>query len=237
MADLDDLAVVDCDHRRPGLGEDVGRHARRIGVDGDRGVAGLHVLVGDLGDCAVGVLGRRRNGKASLDEPGQRPDEGVGHPADELGSQEHRLDVPRGVVVRKDRLREVLRCAGRVEIPRGRKDRVHRVVGVRVARSGDVHPVALPRRRQELHPANGARARHGQVAPVVGLDLVDRRQHLPRDVVLDPGGLVDRQQEGRDLEGVDEEVRDPEWGGPRDRERRRGDRRRRAALMAARRLL
>src|SRR5205823_9809329 len=46
--------------------------------------------------------------------------------------------------------------------------------------------------------------------PVVALDLVDRRQHLPRDPVLGPGGLVDRQQEGRDAELLDEEVRDAE---------------------------
>ena len=46
-----------------------------------------------------------------------------------------------------------------------------------------------------------------EVAAVVGLDLVDRRQHLPAHAVLDAGGLVDREQERRDAEVVDGEVR------------------------------
>src|SRR4029079_2911946 len=41
----------------------------------------------------------------------------------------------------------------------------------------------------------------------VGLDLVDRGEDLPAHAVLDAGSLVDRQQEARDAELVDEEVR------------------------------
>src|SRR6185503_9473382 len=50
-------------------------------------------------------------------------------------------------------------------------------------------------------------------AAVVRLDLVDRREDLPADAVLDAGGLVDRQEEGRDPELVDEEVGDADAGG------------------------
>ena len=50
---------------------------------------------------------------------------------------------------------------------------------------------------------------HVQVAAVVGLDLVDRRQDLPADAVLDPGRLIDRQQERRHPELANDEVRHP----------------------------
>ena len=53
--------------------------------------------------------------------------------------------------------------------------------------------------------------------PKAGLDFVDRGEHLPGDPVLGSAGLVDRQQEGRDLEGVDDEVGDAD--------RRRAERR------------
>ena len=46
-----------------------------------------------------------------------------------------------------------------------------------------------------------------EVAAVVGLDLVDRGEDLPAHAVLDAGGLVDGEEEGRDAELVDEEVR------------------------------
>ena len=61
-----------------------------------------------------------------------------------------------------------------------------------------------------IHPTAPARG-HVQVAAVVGLDLVDRRQHLPAHAVLDPRRLVDRQQERRHPELPDDEVRDPGW--------------------------
>ena len=58
-----------------------------------------------------------------------------------------------------------------------------------------------------IQPCAPAR-RDVEVAAVVGLDLVDRRQDLPRHAVLDPRRLVDRQQKRRDREVADEEVRD-----------------------------
>ena len=65
------------------------------------------------------------------------------------------------------------------------------------------------------------RARVGdvEVAAVVGLDLVDRGQDLPAHAVLHAGGLVDREQEGRDPELVDEEVRHADRSRPGGRER------------------
>ena len=55
-----------------------------------------------------------------------------------------------------------------------------------------------------------------------GLDPVDRGEHLPRDPVLGSAGLVDRQQERRDRELVDDEVRDADRRGAEvgDRHRR-----------------
>ena len=74
-----------------------------------------------------------------------------------------------------------------------------------------------------------------EVAAVVGLDLVDRRQDLPADAVLDAGGLVDREQERRDPELVDEEVRDADRRGAGQRQREgRVVERRRAVEVAAR---
>ena len=78
-----------------------------------------------------------------------------------------------------------------------------------------------------------------EVAAVVGLDLVDRGQDLPADAVLHAGGLVDREQERRDPELVDEEVRDADRRRPGSRAsssgsvgrgRRRGRERRRLDL-------
>src|SRR5205823_14317973 len=40
------------------------------------------------------------------------------------------------------------------------------------------------------------------------LELVDRREYLPAHAVLDAGGLVDGEEEGRHLELLDDEVRD-----------------------------
>ena len=73
-----------------------------------------------------------------------------------------------------------------------------------------------------------------EVAAVVGLDLVDRREDLPAHAVLDAGGLVDREQERRDAELVDEEVRHADRGGAGRRQRvGRVVERRRAAGCAA----
>ena len=164
-------------------------------------------MLGERDDRVVGVLGGRGDGEVTLDQPGQRADQLRGDAADQLGAQEHRLDVPGRVVVGEDRLAEVLGGAGGVQVARGGEDRVDRVVGVGDAVAVGVDGPALERRGQELHPADGARGGDREVAAVVGLDLVDRGQHLPRHLVLDPGGLVDRDQERRDPERVDEEVR------------------------------
>ena len=50
------------------------------------------------------------------------------------------------------------------------------------------------------------------VPKAVSILLIDG-EHLPGDPVLGAAGLVDRQQEGRDLEGVDDEVGDADRGG------------------------
>ena len=63
------------------------------------------------------------------------------------------------------------------------------------------------------------------MVPKRGLDFVDRGQHLPGDPVFGSAGLVDRQQEGRDLEGVDDEVGDADRGRAEGRDRRRRVRR------------
>ena len=211
LPNLDDLAVVDRDHRRAGVGVDIRAVAVGVRLDGHGGVRALDSGLGQLEDGVVGVLGRRRDGEVAVDQAGERVDERLGHAADQFGSQHHRLDVPPGVVVSEDRALDALGGAGRVQIARGGEDRVGRVV-----RIGDAVPVRvdaplLPRRGEELHPAHGAGGRHRQVAAVVGLDLVDRGQDLPRHVVLAAGRLIDRKQEGRDLEAVDEEVRDADW--------------------------
>src|SRR3712207_7876888 len=62
--------------------------------------------------------------------------------------------------------------------------RSDRVVRVALAVAVGVEPVLLPRRRHELHPPERAGGGHVEVAPVVGLDLVDRREDLPADAVL-----------------------------------------------------
>src|SRR5213078_4484079 len=117
---------------------------------------------------------------------------------------------------------DLLVAAGGLEVARGGEDRVDRVVGVALAVLVRVDAVGLPGGRHELHPAEGAGGGDVEVAPVVGLDLVDRGEDLPADAVLDAGGLVDRQQERRDAELLDEEVRhaDRRRAGQRQREGR-----------------
>ena len=99
-------------------------------------------------------------------------------------------------------------AAGGLEVVRGGADRVDRVVGVLAAVVVGVDAVCLPARRDELHPAEGAGGGDVQVRAEGGLDAVDRGEHLPRDPVLGSAGLVDREEEGRDRELVDDEVRD-----------------------------
>ena len=183
------------------------RRARR-GRPAARRLALLDPLLGDRGVVdVVGVAGLGVDREVALRQAGQRADEVGGQAADQTRAHEDRVDVPVGVVVGEDRAADVLVGAGGLQVARGGEDRVDRVVRVLAAVVVGVDAVALPRRGHELHPAHGAGGRDVEVAPVVGLDLVDRGQDLPAHAVLDAGGLVDRQQERRDAELVDEEVR------------------------------
>src|SRR5262249_3358827 len=159
----------------------------------------------------AGVGGDREVG--ALGEPGERADQGVGQLAVLVGVEQHLVDVPGGVVVGEDRLADVLVAAGGPQVAGGGADRVDRVVGVAAAVVVGVHPVGGPGRGDELHPALGAGGGDVQVGAEGGLDLVDRGEHLPGDAVLGAAGLVDRQEEGRDLKGVDDEVGDADRGG------------------------
>ena len=170
-------------------------------------------LVALLGQLA-GVGGLRVDREAALREARERADEVARQAADDLGAHQHRVHVPVGVVVGEDGAADVRLGAGRVEVAGGGEDRVDGVERVLDAVAVGVHAVGVPRRRHELHPADGARGGDVQVAPVVGLDLVDRGQDLPAHAVLHAGGLVDREQEGRDAELVDEEVRHADPGRP-----------------------
>ena len=175
-------------------------------------------------------------GEARLGQSGQRSDQVGGHAGDQPGAEHHRVDVPVGVVVGEDRAPDVVLVAGRVQVAGGGEDRVDRVVGILAAVLVAVGPVHLPGRGHELHPAHGARGGDVEVAAVVGLDLVDRRQDLPADPVLDAGGLVDRQQEDRHPELADHEVGDagPEGGAGQGVHEARVGRRRRAVGPADR---
>ena len=157
----------------------------------------------------VGVAGAGVDGEAAFGEPGQRADQVGGHAGDQPGAEQHRVDVPVGVVVGEDRAPHVVLVAGRRQVAGGGEDRVDRVVGILAAVLVGVGAVHPPGRRDELHPADRAGGGDVQVAAVVGLDLVDRRQHLPADPVLDPRRLVDRQQKRRHPELADDEIRHP----------------------------
>ena len=174
-------------------------------------------LLGLLDLAGVGGLGVDR--EAALGQARQRADEVGGQAADQAGAHEDGVDVPVGVVVREDRAPDVGLGARGTQVARGREDGVDRVVGVLEAVAVGVDAVLLPRGGHELHPAQRAGGGHVEVAAVVGLDLVDRREHLPAHAVLDAGGLVDGEEEGRDAELVDEEVRDADRSraGGRDR--------------------
>ena len=105
------------------------------------------------------------------------------------------FDVPAGVVVGVDGLGDVLARAGGGQILGGGEDRITRVIGVGHAVAVDRDPVLGPRGGLELHPADGAGAGGVEVLAVVGLDGVDRRQHLPRHAVLVAGLHVDGDEE------------------------------------------
>ena len=218
-----DRAVVDRDHRRTRLGEDGRGGGGRVRVDCDRRVGGPHGLTVQPGRRGIEIACRSGHREAAFDQLAKRVDHPFWDPADHLGAQQHRLHVPPGVVIGVDRVLKVRGGAGRVQVAGSGEDRVDRVVRVGVAGVGGVDAVALPGRGQELHPADGTCAGDRQVPPVVGLDLIDRRQHRPRNVVLDPRRLVDGEQERRDLKARDEEVGDRRRRrGKRERERRGG---------------
>ena len=231
VAHLADHPVVDGDDRGALLGEDVdparggGRGDDFGRVAGDLGVGGGAFEGGAGGDFVrvTGVGGDREVG--TLGEAGQRADQGGGDATVGAGVGEDLLRVPVGVVVGEDRAVEVLLAAGDLEVVGGGADRVDRVVGVLATVPVGVQTVGFPARREELHPADGAGAGDVEVGPEAGLDFVDRREDLPGDPVFGSAGLVDRQQEGRDLEGVDDEVGDADRGRAerRDRGRRVGE--------------
>ena len=168
---------------------------------------------GALGDV-VGVAGLGGDGEVgALGQAGERVDDAARQVAVLLGVEEDLVDVPVGVVVGEDRGAQVLGAAGGLEVAGGGADRVDRVVGILAAVAVGVDAVGLPGRGHELHPAEGAGGGDVEVGAERGLDAVDRGEHLPRDPVLGSAGLVDREQEGRDRELVDDEVGDADRGG------------------------
>src|SRR5829696_5857789 len=219
-ADLLDDAVLDRDDRRAVLGEYVDAAARVVRVDDvGRVLALLDALVGLALGQVIGVAGAGGDGEAPLGQPGQRAHQVTRDAGDQASAQDHRVDVPVGVVVGEDRLAHVARRTGRLQIAGAGEDRVDGVVRVLLAVLVGVDAVHLPGLGHELHPAEGAGGRDVQVAAVVGLDLVDRGQVLPADAVLDAGGLVDRQQEDRHAELADDEVGDRRRAAARARQR------------------
>ena len=193
-ADRLDDAVVDRHDRRALLREDVDAAAVLARLDHVGGVlTALHALEELLLGQVVRVGRACVDGEAAFGEAGERADQVGRHAGDQPGPQQHGVDVPVGVVVRPDRRPDVVLVVRRLQIARRGEDRVDRVVRVLAAVLVGVDAVGRPGRRHELHPAKRARRRHVQVAAVVGLDLVDRRQDLPTDPVLDPGRLIDRQ--------------------------------------------
>ncbi len=117
------------------------------------------------------------------------------------------------MVVGEDRRADMAGATGGGEVARGGEDGVGGVVGVLIAGAVGVHPVARPGGWEELHPALGAGAGDAEVAAIVGLDLVDRGEHLPGDSVGGAGGLVERQQEGGHAEAFDVELGNRTDGG------------------------
>ena len=220
VTDLLDHAVVDRDDRGVLTGVDVDPASGRGRVDDVGGVArgrafrlrrARRLALGDV----VGVAGLRGDGEAvALGEAGERADEIVRELAVLAGVQEHLVDVPVGVVVGEDPAAKVRVAPRGLEVAGSGADRVDGVVGVLAPVVVRVHSVALPGRGDELHPAERAGRGDVEVGPERGLDPVDPGEHLPRDPVLGAAGLVDREQERRDLELVDHEVRDPDGGGP-----------------------
>ena len=194
----------------PCLGVDLDLAAVVLGVDEVGGVLACFDAFGGFGFLeVVGVAGPCGDREPALGQPGQRPDQIGGDPGDQPGAQQDGVDVPVGVVIGKDRAADVLVIAGGLQIAAGGEDRVDGVIGVLSAVLVRIDPIRPPRRRDELHPPQRTSRRDIQVAPIVGLDLVDRGQHLPPHPILNPSRLIDRQQENRHPELPDHEIRDP----------------------------
>ncbi len=207
LVDLLDDAVVHGHDRRALLGEDVDAAARVARLDEVGGVlALLHLLEQLLLRDVIRVTRACEYGEAALGQPGERADHVRRHAGDQARAEEDRVDVPVSVVVGVDRAADVLLVPGRLEVAGGGEDRVDRVVRILAPVLVGVDPVHLPGGGHELHPPERARGGHVEVAAVVGLDLVDRREDLPADPVLDARGLVDGEQEGRHAELADDEV-------------------------------
>ena len=217
--DLLDDAVVDRDDRSVKARVDVDASAVGVRADHVGGVAGALALGGRAGQRrgvvdVVGVAGVGGDREVrALGEAGERADQGVGELAVLVGAEQDLVDVPVGVVVGEDRLADVLVAAGGPQVAGRGADRVDRVVRVLAAVVVGVDPVGGPGRGDELHPALGPGGGDVEVGPEGGLDLVDGGEHLPGDPVLGTAGLVDGEEEGRDLEGVDDEVGDADRGG------------------------
>ena len=81
---------------------------------------------------------------------------------------------------RRSRCRRSVVAAGRPQVARRGADRVDRVVGILAVVSVGVHPVRLPGRGEELHPADRPGGRDVEVGAEGGLDPVDRRPAPPR---------------------------------------------------------
>ena len=113
---------------------------------------------------------------------------------EELRRLQDLVDVPLGVVVREDGRGDVGLPARRRQIAGRGGDGVLGVPRVGDAVAVGVDSPPLPRRRHELHPADRAGRARPHVAAEVRLDLVDRREHLPRDPVARARALPQREE-------------------------------------------
>ncbi len=223
LAHLLDDAIVDRDHRSVQARVDVDAPAVRIGLDDVRGVAGglaLRRRPGQRGRVAdvVGVPGICCHGEmGSLREARKRADQRIRKAAILLRPQQHLIDVPVGVVVGEHRLADVVIPTRGPQVAGRGANRINWVVRVLASVLVGVDSVGRPGGRDELHPALGPGRGDIEVGAEGRLYLVDRGQYLPGDSVLGTAGLIDREQEGRDLEGVDDGIGDPDGSGSKGR--------------------
>jgi len=124
--------------------------------------------------------------EVTLRQAGQRADEVGGQAADQTRAHETESTYQSAGCRRTPRGGHLVGVGG-LQVTRGGEDRIDRVETGLAAVVVGVDAIALPGRGHELHPAHGAGARDVEVAPVVGLDLVDRGEDLPAHAVLDAG--------------------------------------------------